>query len=63
MISEATPLAARGRSYDVVFLDGLHNNEQVLLDFLGVLPYLANTTLVVWHDVAVFDLWPAVDWV
>jgi predicted O-methyltransferase YrrM len=38
-------------SIDFVFVDGLHTNEQVVLDFEAVLPYLSESAIVVFHDV------------
>ena len=40
-----------GQPLDFAFIHGLHTNEQVLLDFEAVLPYLAPRCLVLFHDV------------
>jgi hypothetical protein len=34
-----------------VLLDGWHNNEQLLLDYKGVQPYLADECVIYLHDV------------
>lgn len=39
------------RPLDFVFIDGLHTNEQVGLDFAAVRPHLADHALVLFHDV------------
>ena len=44
--------AMRAGSYDLVFVDGLHTNEQVRLDYHGVKPFLSERCVVVFHDVA-----------
>lgn len=36
---------------DFAFIDGLHTNEQIFLDFEAILPYLADTAIVAFHDV------------
>ena len=48
---EGVPLVARGHSYDFVFVDGKHTNEQVVIDFEAVLPNLKSSSVVVFHDV------------
>lgn len=40
-----------GSLMDFVFVDGLHTNEQVVVDFEAVLPYLADSSIVILHDV------------
>ncbi len=37
-------------AYDLVFIDGLHRHPQVTHDFDGVLPYVAQNGIVVFHD-------------
>lgn len=39
------------RPLDIVFIDGLHLSEQVLLDFVWTLPFLADGGTVLLHDV------------
>lgn len=46
-----TPSAMRAKEYDFVFIDGLHTNEQMLLDFNGILPYCSKDCVVYFHDV------------
>ena len=36
---------------DFVFIDGLHTNEQLLKDFYGVLDYVHENTIFLFHDV------------
>jgi predicted O-methyltransferase YrrM len=38
------------KAYDLVFIDGLHRHPQVTHDFDGVLPYVAQDGIVVFHD-------------
>jgi predicted O-methyltransferase YrrM len=40
------------RPYNLIFIDGMHTNEQVVLDFNGMLPYCDNECVIVFHDVA-----------
>jgi len=44
-------LARRSAQYDLMFIDGYHSNEQMLLDFNGLLPYCADKCVIVFHDV------------
>jgi len=44
--------AMRERAYELVFVDGMHTNEQLVLDVEGMLPRLAPRCVVVLHDVA-----------
>lgn len=39
------------RPLDIAFIDGLHLSEQVLLDFVWTLPFLADGGMVLLHDV------------
>lgn len=41
---------AEQSSYDLIFIDGLHRHPQVTHDFIGVLPYCTDETIVVFHD-------------
>lgn len=36
---------------DLVFIDGLHTNEQLLLDFDGIAPFCKPSTIFLYHDV------------
>eukprot|EP00928_Gymnodinium_smaydae_P037281 TRINITY_DN25909_c0_g1_i2.p1 TRINITY_DN25909_c0_g1~~TRINITY_DN25909_c0_g1_i2.p1 ORF type:complete len:207 (+),score=29.50 TRINITY_DN25909_c0_g1_i2:302-922(+) len=56
---QATPRALRGSlgSYDLVFIDAGHSDRQVLADFAAVIPYLAPSAAVVFHDAGLWDLW------
>jgi hypothetical protein len=42
--------------YDLVFVDGLHTDEQQLKDFRGMIPYLSNQTVIVFHDVGLVNM-------
>lgn len=42
--------AAREPSYDLIFIDGAHIHPQVTRDYEGLRPYIADSTVVVWHD-------------
>jgi predicted O-methyltransferase YrrM len=42
--------AVNGRVQDLVLIDGGHFHQQPTRDFEGVLPFLSNQTIVVWHD-------------
>ena len=53
------PRAVRSPQYQMVFVDGLHTDAQMLLDFHGVLPILARDCVVVFHDVALFSMYAA----
>lgn len=39
------------KKIDLVFIDGLHTNEQVLKDFYGVIDFCHQETLFLFHDV------------
>jgi predicted O-methyltransferase YrrM len=47
---EHTREAAGDRSYDLIFIDGLHRHPQVTRDFEGVQPIADERSVVVWHD-------------
>lgn len=36
---------------DFAFIDGLHTNEQIFQDFLGILPYISDSSIIAFHDV------------
>jgi predicted O-methyltransferase YrrM len=42
--------------YDLVFVDGLHTDEQQLKDFRAMVPYLARRTIIVFHDVGMLNM-------
>lgn len=45
-------------SVDFVFIDGLHTNEQVVLDFEAVSRKAGAATIYLFHDVQLFNLYP-----
>lgn len=47
------PAAMRSahEGYDVIFIDGLHTNEQIVLDFIAVEATLSLAGVVVFHDI------------
>ena len=47
---ENTREAAGGRSYDLIFIDGMHRHPQVTLDFEGVESIAGERTIFVFHD-------------
>lgn len=51
------------RRYELVFIDGLHTLEQLILDFEAVRPYLAERCVVVLHDVEFSFLRNSVRWI
>jgi len=55
------PSALRRERYDLVFVDGGHTNEQMLLDFHGILAYCSEECAIVFHDVAYANLLAAWD--
>lgn len=44
--------ACRVPKYQMAFIDGLHTNEQMVKDFVGLYPRLDDQCVVVFHDVA-----------
>jgi len=48
--------ATRFEKYDIVFIDGMHTNEQVLKDFYGIKPYLKTDWICFMHDVRLASL-------
>jgi hypothetical protein len=55
-----TPRALRFKEYDFVFIDGLHTNEQVVLDFEAIEPYLSQNSICFFHDVKYCSLYGAI---
>ncbi|NPV82109.1 MAG: class I SAM-dependent methyltransferase [Candidatus Aminicenantes bacterium] len=58
---EDTPRAVRKEvidtgGYELIFIDGLHTNDQIYKDFNGISPYLAPKCIVVIHDVGLANL-------
>lgn len=53
------PKACRVPKYQMAFIDGLHTNEQMLKDFIGLRPFLDEQCVVVFHDVASHEMLPA----
>lgn len=41
---------AKEASYGLIFIDGLHRHPQVTHDFIGMLPYCADDSVVAFHD-------------
>eukprot|EP00929_Paragymnodinium_shiwhaense_P051745 TRINITY_DN25998_c0_g1_i3.p2 TRINITY_DN25998_c0_g1~~TRINITY_DN25998_c0_g1_i3.p2 ORF type:complete len:316 (+),score=69.29 TRINITY_DN25998_c0_g1_i3:467-1414(+) len=54
------PGAMRAQKYGLAFIDGDHTEKQMLLDFYAVEPYMADSAVIVLHDIASFDLDKAV---
>lgn len=54
------PSAARQPPYDLIFVDGEHTVEQLLLDLEAVIPLLANPGIIVLHDVDAYNLHGAI---
>ena len=48
---------------DLVFIDGLHTNEQLLLDFQGMQNYCDENTIWVMHDVINWHMQNAFAWI
>lgn len=44
------PATAKQAKYELIFIDGLHRHPQVTHDFLGMLPYCDDNSIVVLHD-------------
>lgn len=42
--------AAAESTYDLIFIDGAHIHPQVTKDYEGMRSYIADDTIVVWHD-------------
>jgi predicted O-methyltransferase YrrM len=56
-----TTLAALDvKQLDFVFVDGLHTNDQLILDVRSVMPYLDQKSVVLLHDVEYWNLHEAV---
>jgi len=43
--------AMRSEKYNFFFVDGLHTNEQILLDYEGILPFCDDNCIIYFHDV------------
>jgi len=43
--------AMRSERYNFFFVDGLHTNEQILLDYEGILPFCDDNCIIYFHDV------------
>jgi|GEM_PF-4821701 len=43
--------------YDLVFIDGMHTNEQIVKDFDGILPFLSPRCVVAIHDVGLYQMY------
>lgn len=43
--------------YDLVFIDGLHTDEQIIKDFDGIVPFLASKCVVAIHDVGLCKMY------
>jgi len=43
--------------YDLVFIDGLHTNEQIVKDFEGILPFLSPRCIIAIHDVGLCKMY------
>jgi predicted O-methyltransferase YrrM len=56
-----TPEVAEGRTYDLAFIDGDHGYRSVLADFEGIQPFLANTSIIVFHDGSLSGVRNAID--
>jgi len=54
------PAAVRRAPYDLAFIDGKHTVEQLILDVEAVRPWLAESSIIVLHDVDAFNLHDAV---
>jgi len=49
--------AMRLEKYSGVFIDGLHTDEQMALDFEGIMPCLADESIVIFHDVGLCSMY------
>jgi predicted O-methyltransferase YrrM len=47
--------------YDIAFIDGWHSYDQLLADFEALEPYMAPKSVMVLHDVGLFELYSAVE--
>jgi hypothetical protein len=48
--------AARLKEYDIVFIDGYHSNDQIVLDFDAIKPFLKEKYICFFHDVGFLKL-------
>ncbi|CAE7674180.1 unnamed protein product [Symbiodinium sp. CCMP2592] len=53
---EDVSAAMRSGQYDLAFVDGLHETEQMMMDFGAIEPYMASAAVVVFHDALLFEL-------
>ncbi|MGD8859056.1 MAG: class I SAM-dependent methyltransferase [Myxococcales bacterium] len=58
---EDIPATAERDEYDLIFIDGLHRHPQVTHDLEGLLPYVGDDTIVVFHDSWIIGVPEAVD--
>jgi len=57
-----TPRARRYERYDIVFIDGLHSNEQLIKDFDGIKNHLNQEKFICFmHDIRLFSMQRAFD--
>lgn len=64
MSPEAVPATLREaemESLDFVFVDGFHDNGQVVIDFDALAPYVSRKTIFAFHDVAFWKLFDGID--
>lgn len=47
------PNACRFSSSDLIFIDGLHTNEQLISDYAGIRHLRSQDSIVYWHDVGI----------
>jgi len=45
-----------GKIMDFAFIDGLHTNEQIFRDYIGLQPYMADTCIMTFHDVLCWNM-------
>jgi predicted O-methyltransferase YrrM len=53
------PGATRFDSYDFIFIDGMHTNEQLLKDYRGIRDLRSDTSVVYCHDVGMARMFQA----
>lgn len=47
--------------YDLVFIDGLHTNDQLYYDFIGIYARLSPKCILILHDVKLCNLYEGID--